>query len=111
MIIGFRSKKLQKLCCSSKKMMSELGKPNADKLKQRFAELDAADTLADLRFLPGLRCHELGGNRKGQLAVDLAHPYRLVFIPEHNPLPKKTDGGLDWEKVKRIQIIEVIDYH
>jgi len=91
--------------------MSELGKPNANKLQQRLAELDAAATLADLRFLPGLRCHELGANRKGQLAVDLIHPFRLVFIPEHNPLPNKADGGLDWEKVKRIQIIDVIDYH
>jgi len=92
-------------------MKSELGKPNANKLQQRLAELAAVDNLGDLRFLPGLRCHELVGDRRGQLVVDLVHPYRLVFIPEHNPIPQKPDGGLDWEKVKRIQIVEVTDYH
>lgn len=25
------------------------------------------------------RCHPLHNNRKGQYAVDLVHPYRLVF--------------------------------
>lgn len=25
------------------------------------------------------RCHQLKGNRKGQYAMDLIHPYRLVF--------------------------------
>lgn len=38
----------------------------------------AAPTLEAMRNLPG-RCHELRGNRGGQLSIDLDGPYRLLF--------------------------------
>ena len=48
---------------------------------------------------PPERRHELSGNRKGQFAVDLKHPQRLIFEPNHNPLPRRADGGLDLKKI------------
>lgn len=92
-------------------MRARFGKPLAERLQQRLAELKAADTLEDIRRLPSTRCHELSQNRKGQLAVDLVHPKRLIFEPDHNPVPRKPDGGLDWPHVTRIRVIEIIDYH
>ena len=74
-------------------------------------ELRAAQTLADMSRLPPARCHELGLDRKGQLSVDLAHPYRLIFMPDHDPVPAKPDGGLDWTEVTRVLIVEVVDTH
>jgi len=71
-------------------------------------ELKAAISLDDFLRLPPARCHELTGNRKGQLSVDLEHPYRLVFIPANNPIPKTADGGLDWPEVTEIEIIEIV---
>ena len=57
------------------------------------------------------RCHELtSGRRKGQLTVDLDHPYRLVFVPKHDLLPLR-EGGLDWSRVTAIEIIGVEDTH
>jgi proteic killer suppression protein len=50
-------------------------------------------------------------DRKGQLAVDLVHPRRLVFEPANDPVPAKADGGVDWSKVTEIVILEVVDYH
>ncbi len=64
-----------------------------------------------MRFLPAPRCHELKGNRKGQLSVDLDHPYRLIFKPVEDPIPEKPDGGIDWKKVKSICIVGVEDTH
>jgi proteic killer suppression protein len=64
-----------------------------------------------MRQLPGARCHELTGDLKGQLAVDLAHPFRLVFSPAHDPQPTKEDGGLNWTEVTAICIDNVVDYH
>ncbi len=64
-----------------------------------------------MRALPQARCHELLGNRKGELAVDLKHPYRLIFEPANDPIPRKPDGGLDWTQVTAINILEVVDYH
>ena len=47
----------------------------------------------------------------GQFAVDLKHPYRLIFKPDHNPLPRKDDGGLDLTQITAIKILGVEDYH
>lgn len=111
MEITFTSRKLQKVCNSAKEMQTKFGKPLTERLQQRLAELKAADTLEDMRRLPPARCHELSQDRKGQLAVDLVQPKRLIFEPDHNPVPRKPDGGLDWPRITRIRVIEIIDYH
>ena len=110
MDIAFRSKGLSKVASSRKEMNKKLGSRTADLLSQRLAELQAAETLDDLRALPGPRCHELKGDRKGQLAVDLDHPRRLVFEPAADP-PRRADGGLDWNAVDSIVVVEIADYH
>jgi len=52
----------------------------ARQLRQQLDDRRAAPALEVRRNLPG-RCHELRGDRAGQLAVDLVHPYRLIFEP------------------------------
>jgi hypothetical protein len=64
-----------------------------------------------LAELPQARCHELTGDRKGSLAVDVEHPKRLIFEPDHNPRPEKADGGLDWRQVTKIRVLAIEDYH
>jgi plasmid maintenance system killer protein len=83
----------------------------ARKVSQRLKDLTDADNLAMMRTLPATRCHELAGDRKGELAVDVSSNFRMIFEPLHNPIPKKTDGGLNWEAVTKIQINEIEDYH
>jgi len=111
MKIQFSTTKMQKACCSEREMAKEWGAAVAKKLKLRLAQLEAAATLADVAQMPGARCHELAQDRKGQLAVDLAHPHRLIFVPDHDPVPRKPDGGLDWSQVTCILILEIVDYH
>ena len=55
------------------------GPERAKQLRKRLAQLRAAEVLADMRRLPGARCHALRGDRKGRLSVDLDGPYRLIF--------------------------------
>lgn len=110
MDVSFGSKRLQKLCSSEAEMRSKLGPECADKLMRRLAELGAATTLEDLRTLPGPRCHELTGDRKGLLSVDLKHPQRLLFQPVP-PRPLLPAGGLDWSGVKAVVIEAIEDTH
>lgn len=70
----------------------------------------AAPTLIDMEKVPG-RCHQLQGNRAGQFAVSLWGAHRLVFLPDHDPVPRLPDGGIDRSRVTRIVIKEVVDYH
>ncbi|CAN5237265.1 hypothetical protein BH23BAC3_BH23BAC3_27710 [soil metagenome] len=83
----------------------------AKKVNQRMKDLSGSETLADMRKLPAARCHELKGNKKGSLAVDVSGNCRLIFEPDYDPLPKNEDGGLDWQQVTKIKMIAVEDYH
>ncbi len=61
--------------------------------------------------MPPVRRHQLTGGQKGQFAIDLVQPYRLIFKPDHEPVPRKDDGGIDLNQVTAIKIIDVKDYH
>ena len=110
MNITFSNRKLEKQCNDSKTMTKTWGPIQAKKLRQRLDELRAAPTLEAMRLLPG-RCHELKHDRAGQLSLDLEHPYRLVFEPANDPVPRKQDGGLNWTAITAVRIIGVIDTH
>lgn len=111
MEISFATKKMQKTCASEKECIKTWGAKRGRLVMRRLLDLSAAECLADVSRLPPVRCHELHQNREGQLGVLLEHPYRLVFEPAEDPIPAREDGGLDWVKVKKIRIIEVVDYH
>lgn len=87
------------------------GAENARKIRQRLEDLAAFACLADVPGWPPFRCHPLKGQRQGQYAVDVKHPFRLVFEPDHDPLPRLEDGGLDLRRVTAIQVLSVEDYH
>jgi plasmid maintenance system killer protein len=108
--ITFASAKLQKTCNNERKLVKQYGIDRARRLRRRLDDLRAAETLEDMRYIPG-RCHELKGDRAGQLSLDLDHPYRLIFSPAHDPVPCKSDGGLDWTHVSAVIILGVEDTH
>lgn len=111
MEIVFQSAKLEKECNDYRLLVRRHGQERAKRLRRRLDDIRAAETLEDLRKLPQNRCHELKGNRAGQLSVDLDHPYRLIFVPVNDPMMYKPDGGLDWTKVTAVVIIGVEDTH
>lgn len=80
MDIEFINKKMHKACNSSSEMVRRWGPKMAKKLQQRLVELAAANTLADMKGMPG-HCHELTANRKGRLAVNLFNPIALSSNP------------------------------
>jgi len=112
--IVFRNRKIEKEFNKESQLTKKHGPKRAKKIKLRMFELRVAGSLKD--FWPPKsgpsRCHELtGGRRAGQISVDLDHPYRLIFVPAHNPKPTLADGGLDWSKVTAIKILGVEDTH
>ena len=79
-------------------------------LRRRLDDLEAAASLVVMRSLPGA-CHELKADRAGELAIRLSGGHRLAFVPAHELRPTKLDGGLDWNRVTRIRVIWIGDYH
>ncbi len=110
MEISYKSRKLEKQLTDPREMAKSFGQL-ARKVNQRLKDLTDADNLAIMKTIPAARCHELTGDRKGELAVDVSGNYRMIFEPFHEPIPKKEDGGLNWEDVIKIQINEIEDYH
>ncbi|MCA1988042.1 MAG: hypothetical protein LDL07_02695 [Desulfarculus sp.] len=111
MDISFNKRQLAKSCNSREAAIKRWGANNAKIIMQRLKELSNAPSLAEVCLLPAPRCHELKGKLKGRFAVDVQHPFRMVFVPDHNPLPYRDDGGLDLEKITAIVILSVEDYH
>ena len=70
----------------------------AELIHQRIDEISAADSVEMMIQFHIGRCHALKLNRKGQYAVDLLHPYRLVFEKHGNT-------------IQIAHILEIVDYH
>ena len=96
--IDYRTKKLRKICTDAEEAEKEYGLEMAEKIQQRIDELKAAISVEMMIQHRIGRCHQLKGDRKGEFALDLVQPYRLVF--------KQTGTSIQIAKV-----IEIVDYH
>jgi plasmid maintenance system killer protein len=110
LIILYADKRLEKEFNDHRLLVKRHGAIQAKRIEQRLSDLSAAQNLEVMRSLPG-RCHELTGNLKGYLALDLVHPQRLIIEAANEPAPSRPDGGLDWSLVTEIRIIRIEDYH
>lgn len=110
MEISFKTGRLAKECNDFPASRKAHGEQRAKIIRRRLDALRAAVTLEDLRNTPG-RLHELTGDRKGQLSLDLDGPYRLILTPNHDPVPSRTAGGIDWTQITAITILGIEDTH
>ena len=111
MHILFRTKKLAHVFNSEKSLVLAYGAENARLIMRRMSVLNAVPTLAEVPNTPPERMHELTNDRAGQFAVDVKHPYRLVFVPVGDPVPQLSDGGYDLARITEIEVLAVEDYH
>lgn len=98
MDITYKSKKIEKVCTDARTAERSYGKEMAEKIQMRIDEISAADKVEMMIQFHIGRCHPLTNNRKGQYAVDLIQPYRLVFEKHGN-------------EIQIAHIIEIVDYH
>ena len=110
MEIVFANKQLERIIRDERKLLREMGKHRASILRFRFAQFNDAECLEDLRSMPG-HYHELTGNRKGQWSCNLDQPYRLIFTADHSPIPTNEHGGYDWKSIRKVSILEIVNYH
>ena len=98
MKITYKTRKLEKICTDVRTAEKAHGREMAEIIDQRIGEIRAADSVEMLMKFHIGRCHQLKLNWKGQYAVDLIHPYRLVF-EKHGDV------------IQIAHIIEIVDYH
>ena len=101
MEIKYRNKKIEKICSDYSYAVKKYNVDMANKIVQRVNELSAADTVEQMVQNHIGRCHALSENRKNQYALDLIHPYRLIFVRLGNIV----------EILQAVEIQEIVDYH
>jgi toxin HigB-1 len=106
--VFFGDEWLADVCGSEREMRRAFGLVRAKRLGVRLQQLRVAETLADIRLVT-TRCHELTGDLRGYIALDLDGPYRLLFRP--------LDGfgqpvrAQDWSVVWAVLIDRIENYH
>jgi len=109
MEVEFDDPKLQRVAEQSNKLDRAFGTIGAKRIRSRLAELRAVGNVTELKPLPG-KWHALDADRSGQWAGDAGHPRRIIIRPTP-PVPKRTDGGIDWASVRSVTVVEIVDYH
>ncbi len=109
MEINFKTKKLGTILNNGKLINKKYG-ASAKKIKMRLNDMAMVDNLEELMRLPG-KHHPLKGDREGQFACYLEHPFRLIYEPDDSPLPIADNNTLIYSKVTIVEIIEIVDYH
>ena len=98
MKVEYKNKSIEKVCTTASFAIKKHGSDMAEKINQRIGEIIAADSVEQMIQYQIGRCHQLHQNRKSQYAVDLVHPYRLIFEKKEN-------------QISIVNIIEIVDYH
>lgn len=97
--LAFKTKRLRRLC--ENRHAAELALPPevAAHLRDRLADVDAAERASDL----------IAGSPReagGLLVLDLGSGYTLAMQANHNSVPKK-GSTIDWRRVTRLQLISI----
>jgi proteic killer suppression protein len=109
--LTFRNSKLAKGLNSERALVRNYGADNGRRIGLRLQNIRDAATLEELSKVPQTRVHELTADRNEQISVDVKHPYRLILVSRHEDSPRKPDGGLNWARITKVQLIEITDTH
>ena len=110
MNITFADNKLRKYANDNRLAVRKMGALRARLYQRRLEDIADAESFAELKELPG-NYHQLTENRKDQWACDLDQPYRLIFEPSEEPIPKDHHGNQILIEIKSLEILEIENYH
>jgi proteic killer suppression protein len=85
-IVKFKTRQLKACFQEYRKANQAFGDQVARRYIQRINIIQQTRSIDELTLLPGLHCHALKGNRKGQYAVNLTGFYRVIFRLTGNQL-------------------------
>lgn len=98
MKIIYKNNKIKKICENDYFAIKTYGLEMTKKIKLRIKLLTYYSNI-DLLIYDGFgRCHKLYGDRRNQYAIDLIHPFRLIF-------------QIIEEEIQIVEILEIADYH
>ena len=104
MEIAFADRALRAVCENGAVADLDLDPDVSDLLRDRLADLRAADSVLDL---PGVETM-IVEQPEPAARIALARGFVLSAKPNHRQPPRAQDGSVDWSRVRRIQITEIL---
>ena len=93
MIKSFKCKETKRIW--NGRRSSKLPENIQNKALRKLRQIDAAQTISDLRNPPGNKLEALKGDRKGQYSIRIDRQWRICFV---------------WNDEK-VNDVEIVDYH
>ena len=111
MLIGYSSKKLEKICTVEKAARKALSPDTAKRIFRKLEDLAAFNNLAEIPHrAPPLDFHPLTGDRSGQFAIKIHCLDRICFHPVGD-FTTNEDGSVVLASVTEVEVNFVGDYH
>lgn len=111
MLIGYASRKLQKICTREKDARKALSENSAARISDRLQDLAAFNNLSEIPHgAPPLGFHPLTGDRSGDFAIKIYSLDRVCFCPV-GQYSKDDDGNVILASVTEVEINFVGNYH
>lgn len=95
---------LRELCLDESVAAERLGAAAAEELKNRLADVRAADSMDVVLMLAGRPQIGTYLNRDC-VSFDLAGSFKLVVVQNHAPPRNDAGGGTAWSRVKRVRVL------
>jgi hypothetical protein len=99
--LAFANTTLRQICESRSRAVGSLGAHIADALMARLADIEAADSLTELTWVP------IELRPDGTARIEFAEGCRLAVVANHNNNPQDDGGVVRWDAVERIKITEI----
>lgn len=110
-LIGYASKKLEKICTEEKAARKALSQHSASRIVRKLEDLAAFNDLGEIPFrAPPLDFHPLTDNRSGEFAIKIHSLDRICFRPVGD-FTSDEDGNIGLTSVKAVEIVFVGNYH
>jgi hypothetical protein len=104
LIIAFATLPLRALCEDAAQADREFGEAVAQTLRHRLADLRAASSPLDV---PVGNPQPMDENCE-RMALNLRDGFRLLLAPNHVKNPRDANNRVDWKKVRRVKIMEML---
>lgn len=109
--VFYNSTKIARVFQSAALLRKAYGADNAARIRRRLFVLEAVECLGHVPRVRPERCHPLDGRLDGCFAVDVLHPFRIVFAPADANGRRKSLNARAWQKATAVTILDVLDYH
>lgn len=94
MVVIFANDRANRLFHNESDLIRTYGTRRAQSILARLESLRRFATLSLVPTTLPFQRHQLTGNRDEQYAVNIDRQIRLIFAPNHDPVPRRADGEL-----------------